>query len=413
MTMAVFSAMANMIVTVDGTSMQVYNIEPAQKWIFYTESADENADIKRLPIDRVFAYKIGDGPMTTVSATPAAPAQEQPAATGTPAKSGKLDPVPAADNEALIAAYNDHPQLAYIGKNPQPDKYTNDFISLWGIDEGSILSDENVEIGFEPVYSENDNRSVIAQRIKVVNKTDAPIYIDLASCYRFTYGGCSIPYFTNAVYTESSSNTTGGSLNLGAVAGALGVGGAVGTLASGLNIGRAATQSAGITKAEQQIITILPHSMACLPGEKFSSGKKIVECYEPIFFRNTMIKESYINNASKDGNAVFMTQALDQKTQKKEDNPRATRESLNIRRWIQTDYTPEESPKKIGRIITYSTSPDFSTYTSLPINLYMRGAYGLYMGTGTPPSFYFNDKNYDSIIDKEHFIVGKGYVKSK
>lgn len=153
--------------------------------------------------------------------------------------------------------------------------------------------------------------------------------------------------------------------------------------------------------------------MAHLPGEKFSSGKTIVECYEPIFFRNTMIKESYINSAAKDGSALFMTEALDQKAQKKEDDPHATRESLNIRRWMQTDYTPEESPKKIRRIITYSTSPDFSTYISLPVNLYMRGAFGLYMGTGTPPSFYVNDKDYEGITDKEHFIVGKGYVKSK
>lgn len=247
--------------------------------------------------------------------------------------------------------------------------------------------------------------------IKVINKTDAPIYIDLASCFKIMNGGYSVPYFTNSVYTEGTSNTKGGALNMGAVAGALGVGGVLGTLAGGINIGGATTKSAGITTTEQRILTIPPRSLACLPGEKFSSGKEILECYEPIFFYHRTFSESRAIEIARRGDLSSITVSLDQKSQKIGDNPQATRESMNIRRWMQTDYTPQESPKKIGRVITYSISPDFLTYTSLPITLYLRGGFGLNMSS--PNIYWFNDRTYDGITDKQHLIVGEGYVKSK
>lgn len=414
---------ADVIVMTDGTTMQVHNVEPASKWIYYTESPDADAPIKKMAIDKVFAYKIGEEQMTTVASAPTTAASSETSSTSqtqpvqeAAAQNGprKLDPAPAPDNASLIAAYNNHPPLTYIGKNPNPDKYTSYFLSLWGIEEGSVLSDANVEIGFETVYLENDkDRSVIGHRIKVINKTDKPIYIDLASCYKIMNGGYSVPYFTNSVYSEGSNTTKGGALNMGAVAGALGVGGALGTLAGGINVGGATTQSTSITTTEQQVITIPPHSLACLPGEKFSTGKEIKECYEPIFFYNKVIGESYAKSYAKSGYERGMTICLDQKAQKIADDPNATRESLNVRHWIQTDFTPETTPKKIGRIITYSTSPDFSTYTSLPVNLYMRGAFGMNMNSMSSVHCYFNDKTYDCITDKEHFIVGGGHVKKK
>lgn len=89
-----------------------------------------------------------------------------------------------------------------------------------------------MEIGFEKVYLENDkDRSVVGHRIKVINKTDKPIYVDLGSSYKIMNGGYAVPYFKGAVYTEGSSSMQGGSLNVGAVAGALGIGGALGTFA--------------------------------------------------------------------------------------------------------------------------------------------------------------------------------------
>ena len=66
MTMTSVAAAADVIVLNDGATMQVHNVEAATKWVYYTETADDEAEVKRIAIDRVFAYKIGDGQMTTV-----------------------------------------------------------------------------------------------------------------------------------------------------------------------------------------------------------------------------------------------------------------------------------------------------------------------------------------------------------
>lgn len=400
---------ADMIVLTDGTTMQVHNVEVSSKWIFYTETDGEDADIKKISIDRVFGYKIGDNPMTPVDGKTDIP-QAVSKSSSNDEKTGKLTPVPASNNDALIAAYNTHPSLTRVGKDPQPDKHTNLFLSLWGIEDGSVLSDDNVEIGFEKVYDKNDkNHKIIGNRIMVFNKTDDPIYIDLSSCYKIMNGGYSVPYYTNSVFKEGSGNSSGASMNMGGVAGALGIGGALGSLASGLTLGGGSSQSSEISTVEQRIITIPPHSRATLPGEKYSNGKEIIELYEPFYFHNKKWRETDMSQY-----AEHLTVAVDHKAQKVGDDPQATVKSLNVRKWMQTDYTPENTPKKIGRIITYSTSPDFTTYTSLPVNLYMRAAFGVTVpkiNAGFKIIPFYDDKDFNGIIDKDHFIVGRGYVK--
>ena len=111
---------ADVIVMTDGTTMQVHNVEPASKWIYYTESPDADAPIKKMAIDKVFAYKIGEEQMTTVASAPTTAASSETSSTSqtqpvqeAAAQNGprKLDPAPAPDNASLIAAYNNHPPL--------------------------------------------------------------------------------------------------------------------------------------------------------------------------------------------------------------------------------------------------------------------------------------------------------------
>lgn len=184
----------------------------------------------------------------------------------------------------------------------------------------------------------------------------------------------------------------------------------MGSLASGLTLGGGSSKNSEISTVEQRIIAIPPHSRVTLPGEKVSNGKNIIEMYEPIYFNNEPWTDSAVNRAYNYG-TEHLTVAIDKNTQKVGDDPKATTKSLNVRKWMQTDFTPENTPKKIGRIITYSTSPDFSTFTSLPVNLFMRGAFGVTMNTISYfriPSY--DDKNYNCILDDEHFIVSHGYV---
>ena len=198
------TARADMIILADGTTLQVFNVDVTPKCIYYTESEAADAPVLRIAADKVFAYKIGDGPMQNMGAAAGAPQATAPAspAPAEPA-TGEIAPVPALDNATLIARYNNQAPLAYKGKKPQYNKHTNYFISLWGVEENSVLSDSVLEVGFEHVYLENDkNRSIIGERLKLTNKTDNTVYISLSHSFRRMNGGYMDPFFKNAVYNE-------------------------------------------------------------------------------------------------------------------------------------------------------------------------------------------------------------------
>ena len=406
------TAVADVIVLNDGTTMQVYNVEAATKWVYYTDTADDSGEVKRIAVDRVFAYKIGEGPMTTIGGNNRDPEVTQKSEIDkTDTKPQRVDAIPASDNASLIDAYNSQPDLEYKNKKPDSKNLSDYFLTIWGIEDNSILSDENIEIGFEKVYLENDkNNSIIGHHIKVRNKTDRPVYIDLASCYRIMNGGYAAPYYTNSVYSETNGASRGASLNLGAVAGALGIGGAAGTIAGGVSVGGGTSRSIGISTVEQQIITIPPFSSVTLPGMKVSDGTNFHECIEPIYFCNLPASEAVTNSMVRKNSYVFkLAIAEDQRLQKVPDAQNATRDNLAIPRWGQKNFTSANSPKHIGRIITYSLSPDFSTFKSLPVNLYIRGAFGIKLIM--EDQRFFNEKRFAPVADPEHLIIGFGKVK--
>ncbi len=406
------TAVADVIVLNDGTTMQVYNVEAATKWVYYTDTADDSGEVKRIAVDRVFAYKIGEGPMTTIGGNNRDPEVTQKSEIDkTDTKPQRVDAIPASDNASLIDAYNSQPDLEYKNKKPDSKNLSDYFLTIWGIEDNSILSDENIEIGFEKVYLENDkNNSIIGHHIKVRNKTDRPVYIDLASCYRIMNGGYAAPYYTNSVYSETNGASRGASLNLGAVAGALGIGGAAGTIAGGVSVGGGTSRSIGISTVEQQIITIPPFSSVTLPGMKVSDGTNFHECIEPIYFCNLPASEAVTNSMVRNNSYVVkLAIAEDPRLQKVPDAQNATRDNLAIPRWGQKNFTSANSPKHIGRIITYSLSPDFSTFKSLPVNLYIRGAFGIKLIM--EDQRFFNEKRFAPVADPEHLIIGFGKVK--
>lgn len=222
-------------------------------------------------------------------------------------------------------------------------------------------------------------------------------------------GNHAMPYFTNSSYSVGSGSTQGASLNLGSVAAAFGIGGFAGTIAGGVNVGGSNSKATEITTVEQQIISIPAHASVFLPGFKVSNGKEIVECYEPFYFSNTDMKIGRGGMIKTILGSQDLTISEDKSHQRVPDMRNATSSSLDIHPWMQTNYTPENSPKHIGRVITYSTSPDFSTFTSLPVKLFLRGAYGI-KGTGFNVA-EFNDATYEDIPNYEYLIVGPGSVK--
>lgn len=353
---ATVTAWSDVIIKADGTSFPCFNIEKSEKYIFYTESADDPEAIKRIPIEEVYGIKRGSNPIEVIeyqgAATSASVAEKEaevPAHEGVPVM---LEPKVSVDNERLINFCNT-PTLEFVGKKPN-GKNTRAAIIIWGIEPSSVLSDDNIEVHFErlslgvPVSrgaglaaastTAIGGTTVNNYRVSVLNKTNKPIYIDLGNSFKISGTGHSVPYFTNSVYTSSSSSTQGASVNLGAVAGALGIGGAVGTMASGVNVGGANTGGTVVTQMEQQILTVPPHAVVSLPGEKVASGNGFTEVFE--YF------------------GVSDVAGLSAK-------------ALNLTQWAPLDFTPDDTVKRMKRLITYSTRPDFAEYTTVPINLYV------------------------------------------
>ena len=108
----------------------------------------------------------------------------------------------------------------------------------------------------------NDGNLTVA----VKNNTDEIMIIDQTKSFLVNSDGQSISYYDPTVRVQSStsiaSNTSGGSVNLGAVAGALGVGGRLGALASGINVGGSSTDGFSTTNttyfADQPQISLGP-----------------------------------------------------------------------------------------------------------------------------------------------------------
>ena len=129
---------------------------------------------------------------------------------------------------------------------------------------------------------------------------------------------------------------------MGAVTGILGVGGALGTLASGISVGGGRNNTTSVTETEDRIIVIPPHSKISMPPKVYINSKKdkttknyeiietdAVRFHEKIEkWRYISLGENYINNA--------------------------------------TNF-----------LITYSTTQDFSTYSSLSFGMFPIGLLGV------------------------------------
>ena len=364
---------ADVIILKDATNLTAYNVELAGSWILYT--ADESADS---PLQRV-------GPMP-------------------------VEPEAAADNATRLALYNS-PVLSLKKPKSESDKekLCTDFLTVWGVTSGSVLSDANLQIDFVMTMPTGASRKSIPQyKVKVTNKTARPIYIDLANSFKFNADGSAEPYFTNSVYSEGGSSSRGVSLNMGSVAGALGVGGALGTLAGGVGIGAGAGKSASVSTAEQRILMIPPKGSVFMPPMKYVDGSSMREDYESLYIRTfplggALTTDGDMRRADANKGYVHM---VDQPGGI--DDARLTRDVIKAPLGHIREFSETDTPKQLRRIVTYSTEPDFATYTCVEYTLYVRGVMGSNMRWNVPADY---NTNYLTTDDPEHLLLGIGVVK--
>lgn len=204
--------------------------------------------------------------------------------------------------------------------------------TYWAFREGTILRNEDFEILFEDKFIYDRDFRPFSTRIRIKNKTNVPLYVDLANSFRVLHGDATPFYDANSY----SSNTGGGksiSLGLGTVTSLLGLGGPIETLANGIGVGSSSGSSSTKIYNMERIITIPPFSSVLMPGRKKVIGKDVMIYYEGI-------NEEFRIEMQDNDERIF-----DEKDDLSDNN-------------------------KYGYYITYSKNPDFKNYHIIPILFY-------------------------------------------
>lgn len=163
--------------------------------------------------------------------------------------------VPASDNEEQKEAYAKLPKLNLKTSN----KISKEFFPIMAFTESSVISTNEVTIFVEPEgaeYYDGGWKVKIGYTFMILNKTDNPIYIDRANCFKRDSDLDSKSYFDNTQTTVTHGNNINGGIGIGV--GALGVG-----------IGSGSSSSHSETYGVDRFLVIGPKSKAKLVEYKY------------------------------------------------------------------------------------------------------------------------------------------------
>lgn len=341
----------DVIVKKSGEVLNVYNVEIAAKYIFYT-TEQLTEDIKRILKEDVFSVKIGNGEMQMVAETvKEEPKNREFAENSATTNEGLIERKVADNNAELIARYNKRHD-GYIDKKPT-NKVAEDGYAIIGITKESVLSNEDIEVELRmrdieysyALWRKDFIRLNKMYSVSIVNKTNKVVYVDLGNTFKIYNSGNAKVYYDGSQVSKNSGGGSGASLNLGAVTGALGIGGVVGTLAGGVNVGSGTQSSASKTYGSQRVLAVPPMGKVSLPPSYEISGKDVLEIYDNLWFTYPAKQKGI------------------------------------MKKYAVTDFTEEEAFWKNQFMITYSFDSTFKNYSTVKFGMYIkqlvgkRGAY--------------------------------------
>lgn len=277
-----------------------------------------------------------------------------------------MEAIPDATNKQLIDLYNKG-MFEYPEKDKEDPSKIHSGLSfmVWGVGEESVLSDANMAITIDPTDK------LATYQLTITNKTNNNLYVDLTNSFRINNDGIATPFYDGTVYSTNQGSNSGGGVNLGAVAGALGVRGAIGTLAGGVNVGGGYSSSLQVTKTDQPILVIPPHSKICLPGKKTVSGKEVKELPEIFHYAGSYYD---LINSFAFSNGYDTWRNREKEISSKEIPIYSSQIKLYKNGF--SEIKQSDSPKTFKYLISYSTDPNFSNVYRAGFSLFLRGIYG-------------------------------------
>jgi len=254
------------------------------------------------------------------------------------------------------------------------------YLLIFGVKSNSILSNDEVEMTLvrKETRPAEDKGSAYGQQyshiiynIDIKNKTDKVLYVDKGNCFCVWEDESALCFYDPTEQaTVSSGSGSGISLGLGAVAGIAGIGGALGQLASGVSLGGGKNRSISTTYTQQRIVAIPPHSVQSITNEK---------C---VLTKRTFSKDHFQMIEKAESFDIGELSTLEWRTSSLIINSGEIHVSdfrLNpklVKLGEKKEYNEDNTPYTRKYIITYSSDPTFSYYSSLKAELYLHQVIG-------------------------------------
>jgi len=359
----------DVIVKKDGSTILSKVIEIGTSEIKYKKWTNQSGPNYTIAISDLLVINYENGDKETFNAS----------ASTAETRDAKLIPVlPDERNNDLITLYNRtyEPGSKIKGKG----KEAGQVLVIFGVTKSSIMSNKDIEMTFEseiiPAPSMKESAQVVFY-ITLKNKSSRTLYIDRGNCFRINPNSDYLCYYSPTEQTTVTSGTTMGlGLSLGSVADVLNIGGTVGKLANGTSVLGSKQHSVSTTYIEQRFLAIP------------SGGKRYLT-------KRQWIKQKSGNIIS---DAVWKLHGVSE-------DPRYTRE--NIGKIIIGEpkiYEEAEAPKATKYIITYSDTEDFSTYSTLNVQLFVKEVIGVKnLFTASETKIIEKSENYLLGCDKNTF----------
>ena len=372
------------MITQDGDVKTVYVVDIGSTAVFYKTENTDNAAIQSISKDQIFVIKRPDGTKYDLGSAPTpAVYADVPMQTHIPQLSDEMSEEAMEANRRRIEEINSVvPE--YINKKKGDAER---IFCAMGVGSESCLVNDELEVALEVGYIYNDlfhttlgsSTANQALRITLKNKLTQTIYVDLGTSF-FRRGDKATPYFIPSATSTSTSNTTGGSVNAGAVAGALGIGGSIGRLAGGINVGGSSTSSSVSVTYSQRVVAVPPMSTISLEPQ--------------LLFQEYRCDGMCTRQFSKKERVLYF------QTEKKGVEEYALGETH--------DFSEQNSPLRFSTFITYSLTEDCAQTKSITSSLYLRKIIGVRKPFGLNVSFGTDlDKN---VSDYDKCIYFQGVV---
>lgn len=248
----------------------------------------------------------------------------------------------------------------------------------------SVTQDENISVQYG-IYTKYANTDYSlgpypTMRIKVTNKSDKIIFIDLGTSFLKKNDVASVIY-TPTITSSMTGQSVGIGVNAGSIVNAVGIGGMVGTALGGVNIDGSKGSSVTTTTYAQRFVSVPPKSAVLLedvpiltPGSEKALGD--------LFYFKEMGKRLWcLSNKFKDV------------------------ESGKIK-----EYTEDHTLFTIGCYLNYSFTEDFKSSNGIETTYYVKMLIGSSMTTfppGNSKEFKIMDKTFPQWRDE----INKGNLE--